>query len=180
MNMKDYAPAVNQQEYRAWRLNGIAFETRLAQGSIPNRTLASDVPGKTRKGRDSVMVRGFWGDIINSPYFAFGQEVWKEPERTRFFKKCNYQSVYSNADISEYNVQGYIQKLEDLNEYEFPFERLRHILGDRYDSPRTREKKAKEAAEKKKAKKKKEEEQKAQEEPMIQEITEEEAQQMEE
>ena len=104
------------------------------------------------------MVRGFWGDIINSPYFSFGQEVWKEPERTRFFKKCNYQSVYSNADISEYNVQGYIQKLEDLNEYEFPFERLRHILGDKYDSPRTREKKAKEAAEKKKAEKKKEEE----------------------
>ena len=133
----------------------------MATGSIPNRTLASDVPGKKKKTRDSVMVRGFWGDIINSPYFAYGHEVWKEPERSRFFKKCNYQSVYSCADISEYNVHGYIHKLEELTEYEFPFERLRYILGDKFDSPRTRERKAKEAEEKKKAKKKKEEEQKA-------------------
>ena len=30
--LKDFAVAVNQQEYRAWRLNGIAFHTRLASG----------------------------------------------------------------------------------------------------------------------------------------------------
>jgi len=130
MNLKDYAPAVNQQEYRNWRLNGIAFMTRLATGSVPNRTLGSFVEGKTKKGRDSIMVRGFWGDTINSPYISFGQEVWKEPERTRFFKKVNYQQVYSNADISEFNVHSYISKLEDLKEYDFGFERLKHILGD--------------------------------------------------
>jgi dynein assembly factor 3 len=72
MNMKDYAPNVNHREYRSWRLNGIAFETRLATGTVPNRTLSSFVPGKTKKGRDSVLVRGFWGDIINSPYISFG------------------------------------------------------------------------------------------------------------
>ena len=90
MNMKDYAPTVNHREYRDWRMNGIAFETRLATGTISNRTMGSYIPGKTKKGYDSIMVRGFWGDTINSPFIAFGQEVWKEPERTRFFKQVNY------------------------------------------------------------------------------------------
>jgi len=130
MYLKEYAPNVNQLEYRAWRLNGIGFCTRLATGTIPNRTLGSFIEGKTKKGRDSCLVRGFWGDTINSPYMSFGQEVWKEPERTRFFKKVNYQTVYSNADISEYNVHSYIVQLEDLKEYDYGFERLKHILGD--------------------------------------------------
>lgn len=38
----------------------------------PNRTLSSYIPGKKKKTGTSIMVRGFWGDIINSPYFAFG------------------------------------------------------------------------------------------------------------
>ena len=104
MGMKDYAPYVNQLEYRKWRLTGVAFETRLATGSIPNRTLGSFVPGKNRKTKDNILIRGFWGDIINSPYLGYGQEVWESEARTRFFKRVNYQSVYSNADITEYNV----------------------------------------------------------------------------
>ena len=31
------------------------------------------------------------------------------------------------CDISAYNVQGYIHKLETLKDYEFPFERLRRV-----------------------------------------------------
>lgn len=30
-------------------------------------------------------------------------------------------------DISAYNVQGYIHKMENLQQYEFPFERLRRV-----------------------------------------------------
>lgn len=45
--IKEFAKAVNLAEYRQWRLNGIAFETRLATGSIPNRTYSSFVNGKT-------------------------------------------------------------------------------------------------------------------------------------
>lgn len=135
MSLKDIAPSIHQKEYRTWRLNGVAFETRLATGSIPNRTMASVVEGKTRKGRDSCIVRGFWGDIINSPYLTFGLEVADPDAKFRFFKKVNYQQVYSSADISEYNIQSTIHKLEDLKTYEHGFERLRHILGDAYDRP---------------------------------------------
>ena len=31
------------------------------------------------------------------------------------------------SDICEYNVQGYIHKLETMKEYEYPFERLKKI-----------------------------------------------------
>ena len=41
MSLKDFAPLVHQKEYREWRLNGVGFETRLATGTIANRTLAS-------------------------------------------------------------------------------------------------------------------------------------------
>lgn len=54
----------------------------------------------------------------------------------RFFKKVNYQQVYSNTDISEYNVQSYIHKLEHLNSFEYGFERLRSILGKDFDKPK--------------------------------------------
>ena len=77
----------------------------MATGTIANRTLASVVEGKTKKGRDSCIVRGFWGDIINSPFLAHGLEVSDPEARMRFFKKVNYQNVYSNTDVSEYNVQ---------------------------------------------------------------------------
>ena len=170
MSMKDYAPYVNQLEYRKWRLSGVAYETRLATGSIPNRTLGSFVPGKNRKTKDNILVRGFWGDIINSPYMGYGQEVWESEARTRFFKKVNYQSVYSNSDVTEYNVQAYIHKFEDMDMYEHGFEKLKHILGDDYYDPKTKEKMRKEREQKKKL----EEEAKVKinsEEPMIEEIT---------
>lgn len=40
------------------------------------------------------MVRGFWGDIIQSPYIPFGLEIKKEPENTLFKKQINFQQVY--------------------------------------------------------------------------------------
>ena len=99
------------------------------------------------------MVRGFWGDIINSPFFSYGEEVFEEPEKTRFYKQVNFQSVYSNTDISEYNVQRYIHKLEELTKYQFPFERIKHLLkDDEYKDPKEKiekiEKDKKEAAKK--------------------------------
>ena len=49
------------------------------------------------------MVRGFWGDIVQSPYIPFGVEIWKEPENTMFKKQINFQAVYvsHSTHISE-------------------------------------------------------------------------------
>mmetsp|Transcript_17179 Transcript_17179/g.16398 ORF Transcript_17179/g.16398 Transcript_17179/m.16398 type:complete len:132 (+) Transcript_17179:661-1056(+) len=108
-------------------MNGIAFETRLSTNSVPNRTFSSFIPGKKKKTGDSCLVRGFWGDIINSPFISFGIEVWKESDKEKFFKKINFQRIYCASDVSEYNLQGYIYKLENLQEYTYPFERLKQI-----------------------------------------------------
>lgn len=56
--------------------------------------------------------------------------------------------MYSNADVSEYNVQAYIHKFEDLDMYEHGFEKLKYILGDDYYDPKTKEKMRKEKAQK--------------------------------
>lgn len=47
MGIKDFAKHMNMREYKDWRLQGIAFETRLAVGNIPNRTLNSFIEGKS-------------------------------------------------------------------------------------------------------------------------------------
>lgn len=39
-------------------------------------------------------MRGFWGDIIQSPYVPFGIEIWREKENEMFKKQINYQHVY--------------------------------------------------------------------------------------
>ena len=45
-------------------------------------------------------MRGFWGDIIQSPYIPFGLEIWKEPEASKFFEKINYQLIYVSENLS--------------------------------------------------------------------------------
>ena len=45
-NLEKVAPMLSKKEYIAWRLTGVAFETRLAKNTIPNRTYSSYVPGK--------------------------------------------------------------------------------------------------------------------------------------
>ena len=71
-------------------MNGTAFETRLSTNITANRTLGSYVDGKKKQTRDSCLVRGFWGDIINSPYISFGLEVKKEDDKEKFFRKMNF------------------------------------------------------------------------------------------
>ena len=91
---------MNQLEYRDWRLTGIAFETRLTTNTIPNRTMSSFIPGKKKKSGDSIMIRGFWGDIINSPFANFGFEVLNEADKEKFFRKLNFQRIYVRETIN--------------------------------------------------------------------------------
>ena len=46
MYLEKLCPLVNKREYIGWRLNGVAFETRLAKNTVPNRTYSSYVPGR--------------------------------------------------------------------------------------------------------------------------------------
>ena len=89
MGMKPVAPVCHWFHFRDWRKGGIAFEQRFSTYIESNRTLASYMPGKKKITRESCLVRGYWGDIIVSPYVSFGVETDYEPEKTKLFKVAN-------------------------------------------------------------------------------------------
>jgi len=73
--VKKVAGVVHWTQYRDWRETGVAFEFGDIVYSSPNRTLASYVDGRER-GRGSVQRRGFWGDMIVSPFHAVGTAAY--------------------------------------------------------------------------------------------------------
>ena len=44
-------------------------------------------------------------------------------------KEVNKQQVYSSSEFSMYNVHQYIKKIEDLEDFKYPFERLKKVEG---------------------------------------------------
>ena len=51
MGHKDIIKHMQAKEYKDWRVTGVVFETRLANGTIPNRTMASFVEGRDVSSR---------------------------------------------------------------------------------------------------------------------------------
>ena len=126
-NIRKFTKRMDRQMYIKFRMTGVAFETRLADATVPNRTMGSYIEGKKRKSGDSCLVRGFWGDIINSPYIPMGIEVENEEDSKKFDKEYNFKRPYTSADIVEYHVEGYMTKLETLQDYVAPFEIIKQI-----------------------------------------------------
>eukprot|EP00826_Nyctotherus_ovalis_P046713 TRINITY_DN5312_c0_g2_i3.p1 TRINITY_DN5312_c0_g2~~TRINITY_DN5312_c0_g2_i3.p1 ORF type:complete len:299 (+),score=65.10 TRINITY_DN5312_c0_g2_i3:25-897(+) len=79
------APIISEAHYRRFRQHGIAFEEGFGVYCVGNRTLASYAEGRKWVSKDSCAVRGYWGDVLASPYFAFGTEVDSETEKKKFF-----------------------------------------------------------------------------------------------
>merc|ERR1719460_1598709 len=88
----------------------------------------------------TIMVRGYWGDIVNPPYMAFGIDAEGE-DRARLFKRSNEQYRENSSSISLFNVIRYLQELdtrvplrlppatekEDVFPYESPLDRLTKV-----------------------------------------------------
>ncbi|XP_035521159.1 dynein assembly factor 3, axonemal-like [Morone saxatilis] len=97
--------AINKQQYVRWRERGLAFEMREGIYQIPNPSLLSSRVFN-QKG-DRVAVRGYWGDIVSSPYLAFGIET----EDKSMLKTQNGKYIKTAQDISIANVQALFQSL---------------------------------------------------------------------
>jgi len=111
MKMIKMASVIHPWEYRDWRQEGRAFTIRdrlvnLPDATVANRTLASSDERRER-GR-SVVRRGFWGDIMNSPYVAFGVEC-NEP---KLFAIANRAHKHNSQDVSEYSVISMMHEFE--------------------------------------------------------------------
>jgi len=115
MKVKDIAPIIHNRQFIAWRDNGLAFNMRDAPYDVDNRTLAS---GRVMKGagkwEPSVEKRGYWGDIVASPYIAFGTES----ENKKLFKQSNSQNTRSAVDVSQFNCAAYFHEIATGQRYE--------------------------------------------------------------
>ncbi|KAG7227810.1 hypothetical protein INR49_013604 [Caranx melampygus] len=96
---------INKQQYVQWRERGLAFEMREGAYQITNPSLLSSRVFSQRGNK--VAVRGYWGDIVSSPYLSFGIET----DDKSLLKKQNGQHVMTAQDISFANVQALFQSL---------------------------------------------------------------------
>lgn len=108
MKLKPLASIIHTRQFVAWRQTGHAYDLREAPYDIPNRTLAS---GRVfREKRGSVEKRGYWGDVINSPYIGVAAES-DAPGAQELFKMANNVHMKHAADIAQYNVSSYIHEI---------------------------------------------------------------------
>ncbi|XP_036447377.1 dynein assembly factor 3, axonemal [Colossoma macropomum] len=96
---------INKQQYVKWRERGVAFEMREGLYQRANQSLLS-VRVFNHRG-DRVGLRGYWGDIVSSPYLSFGIET----ENKDLLKTQNNQHVKTAQDISVTNVQMLFESL---------------------------------------------------------------------
>lgn len=107
------AEIINGRVYSRWRHYGIAFELRDAEYDVSNRTLASGMVS-VDSGGNRVARRGYFGDILVSPYISFGIES----ENEELLKKKNGVHPYSGANLSEFNVLAMFYEVAHQTKYE--------------------------------------------------------------
>ncbi|WIA35130.1 hypothetical protein OEZ86_003610 [Tetradesmus obliquus] len=99
---------VHFQHFRHWRLTGVAHELRGSAYTAANSSLLSTAYGRSKEYKDrqlrdvgrSVSAFGFWADILNGPYHAFGTVA----DDARLFKITNKQFVHTAVDVAEHNL----------------------------------------------------------------------------
>jgi hypothetical protein len=78
MYLKELCPYINPREYKTWRGTGLAFEYRLTENKIPNRTFASYIPGyNVRNLITQLLLRE--NQRIRSLLEAFGEILSSRP-----------------------------------------------------------------------------------------------------
>lgn len=81
---------------------------------MPNRTLASY--REARQRGLPVMVRGYWGDILVSPFIAFGVTS----EAKVLFEVRQEQQVKNSVLVSEWNMRALLHELYHAARYPLP------------------------------------------------------------
>ncbi|VDM32115.1 unnamed protein product [Hydatigera taeniaeformis] len=104
---------IDSREYSRWRSTGVAFTPRQASYLSPNRSLASpryfshsqcsgDLGGST--------LIGYWGDIVCSPFLAFGTFTERSPELSKTLP--GGRIIYGASVLSELNLRCFMWELE--------------------------------------------------------------------
>ncbi|KAL5019261.1 hypothetical protein ScPMuIL_004983 [Solemya velum] len=112
--VKRGAEIIHTHEYKNWRNTGIAFQIREGTYNEPNKTMASGL--LIEHGGEKHARRGYWGDILVSPYVAIGMEC----EEKSFFKKQNGKFTRGSEHIAEFNVLSTFHELAFQQLYVLP------------------------------------------------------------
>lgn len=99
------ADIINRNEYAKWRSTGVAFENRDGEYTVPNTSLASGMI--LSRGGERINVRGYWGDILVSPFVAMGIEA----DLPELFKKFNGAYHKTARHVTTYNVTSMFHTL---------------------------------------------------------------------
>jgi hypothetical protein len=57
-------------------------------------------------------VRGFWGDIVNSPFIGFGVELDDTDEQNHFFQHNQINYIYDSQEVTEFNLNKQLFRIE--------------------------------------------------------------------
>jgi len=130
--IKQCAGIIHWYHYKEFCFSGVAYETRLASYNTPNRSLASYTEAKSSSG-GLCQVRGFWGDIINTPYHGFGTTADPE-DKGRLWKISSGMYKHHETDIAEFNVTAYLSEMDSGTPFHLPPEKPEeHVYP--YESP---------------------------------------------
>lgn len=108
------AQIIHTHMYKNWRNTGQAFEVREGTYDVPNKTLSSGFVFK--QDGERYPRRGYWGDILVSPYVSLGIES----EEKSFFKKMNDVYTKTAENVAEYNVLAMFHELATGERYVLP------------------------------------------------------------
>ena len=126
-NVRPRASIIHSKQYRSFRNTGVAFEYGDSVYEVPNFTLASSVKGVVNKGKDRGSrkdVVGYWGDLVVSPYVAFGVRASNARSKSvdRLFYILNKgtgtaQHRHDAASVSTHNVMSALWTIETGEAY---------------------------------------------------------------
>jgi hypothetical protein len=58
------------------------------------------------------MVRGFWGDICNSPFIAYGIELETKEEHDHFYQNDTINYKFDEKVVTEFNLLKYLIRIQ--------------------------------------------------------------------
>jgi hypothetical protein len=58
------------------------------------------------------MVRGYWGDICNSPYLAYGIGLDNKEEHDYFYQNDTINYRFDEKVVTEFNLLRYLIRLQ--------------------------------------------------------------------
>jgi dynein assembly factor 3 len=110
--IKDNASIIHPVHYRKWRSKGIAFELRDCDYNTTNTTLLTTRDAQQKK-KGRINLRGYWGDIMLTPYLAFGIQA----NQKSLFEVANKVHKKNSHHVAEYNISSWTHQIQERSRY---------------------------------------------------------------